>query len=462
MKIRLSIFFILLSTITLYSQNVKINAKAHESYIGKTAELIIEKNNITNTYETLDAATIDSLGYFQFNTQIDKITQAFIKIEWCKGSIYLSPDYVYGIVFPKTETEGNLIQREEQTLNLSIIGKDSLELNALIIDFNIAFDKYWRNHYQDFVRRTHFKSLDSFEVKTKEKYKDLDNPYFKQYLNYTFANWNESTGRLKNFLAKKYLLNQAVLYNNAEYLKFINSYFKNYYQRKSFSKDSKTIYDVIDQNNIELLDAYLKSDAILKNDSLRHWVLCRNLFDLYYDAKSNKVKIKNIVNQLKSLSSFDYIKEICIDMLNTWNTEKVGTLAPNFALFDQNKKVIALNEFKNKYVYLQFFKSTNTQCLQELKKLQSLIKKYSDKVHFISVCLDDSLEAYQAFRKGNPTYNWQILYGGNEKKLYADYALIQTHQYYFLSKDHYIMRSPAASPSEGLESFFKKLFYKVK
>ncbi len=444
----------------IISQNVKINAKAHPDYIGKEVQLLIEKNNITFTYEVLDTDTVDSLGYFHLQAEIDRVHQAFIKINSVKSTLYIVPDYVYGIVFPKAEAAENLISREEQTVNLSILGSDSLELNALIVDFNIEFDKYWNKHYQNFVRRNHFRSLDSFELRMQTKYASITNPYFKPYVSYTIANLNESTGRLKNYLAKKYLIKQKFENNNAEYLKFIASYFKNYYKVKSFSKEQISIYDIIASKKIEVLDAYVKSDKLLQNDTLRQWAHCKNLFDMYFDGQFNKEIIRSLVLQLKGYSSTDYIKDICYDILNTINTEKIGTMADNFILPDANKKLIDLNSFQNKYVYLQFFKSNNTQCLQEIKKLQNIQKKYSNKVHFISICLDDSITSYIDFKKNNPSYNWTVLYGGNDKKLYADYDLKQSHQYLLLNKEHYIMRAPADMPSEGIDGFFKRLFYK--
>ncbi len=460
MKVFSNLFFSLLCYTQIISQNVKINAKAHPDYIGQVVDLVIEKNTITNTYEVLDTDTIDSLAYFHLQTEVYSPQSAYIKINSVKASIYISPDYVYGIVFPKADSSSNLIDRAEQTVNISILGSDSLELNALIIDFNIAFDQYWKTHYQDFIKRTHFKSLDSFELRMQDKYKDLQNPYFKAYMAYTFANLNESTGRLKKYLGGKYLLNKPFEIKNSEYLKFLSSYFKNYYINKSFSKTQTTIYDVIASNKIEVLDAFVQSDPILKQDSLRQWVHCKNLFEMYYNGQFKKDDIRNLVLQLKSMTQIDFIKDICYDILNVTNTEKVGTRADPFVLADVNNKLIDLYNFKTKYIYLQFFKSNNVQCLQELKKLQSIQKKYANKVDFISVCLDDSLTAFKDFKKANPAYNWTIIYGGQDKKLFSDYDLKQSHQYLLLNKEHYIMRAPADMPSEGIEGYFKRLFYK--
>jgi peroxiredoxin len=462
MKIFSSLFFSVFCYATIISQNVKVNAKAHPFYIGQEVNLVVEKNNITNTYEVLSTDTVDSLGYFHLETEIKSTALAYIKINTIKSAIYLSPDYVYGIVFPKPEGAESLINRDEETVNMSILGSDSTELNALIIDFNIAFDKYWNTHYQEFVKRTHFKSLDSFELKMQNRFKDYKTPYIMPYINYTFANLNESTGRLKKFLAKKYLIQQPFAINNTEYLKFIGSYFKNYYKSKSFSKDQSSIYDILATNKIEALDAYVQSDILLKNDTLRQWVHCKNLFDMYYNGNFNAENIRSLVLQLKEFTTIEYIKEICYDILNTTNTTKIGKLAENFILPDANDKLIALSDFKNKYIYLQFFKSNNTKGLEEIKKLQSIQKKYNNKVHFISVCLDDSLGNYKDFKKNNPAYNWTILYGGKDRKLFSDYDLKQTHQYLLLSKEHYVMRAPADMPSEGIDGFFRRLFYKDK
>ena len=68
--------------------------------------------------------------------------------------------------------------------------------------------------------------------------------------------------------------------------------------------------------------------------------------------------------------------------------------------------------------------------MKEMQKIIDVKKKFNDKVTFISICLDDSLE-YQQYLKLNTKQDWVILHQSeksNAKQLYN----IKTLSGYFL------------------------------
>ncbi|MCZ8284839.1 MAG: TlpA disulfide reductase family protein, partial [Bacteroidia bacterium] len=138
-----------------------------------------------------------------------------------------------------------------------------------------------------------------------------------------------------------------------------------------------------------------------------------------------------------------------------------GAQAPDFKAYDKSGNAVNLASYKGKYVYLNFFSTQSDNSLKEMQKLIDLKKKFSDKVVFISVCLDDSAKTYQAYLKANPKQDWLILHNGTGDAR-RNYAIKSLSGYFFINQQMILAQSPAPAPSEGLEYKFNGLFRQKK
>ena len=118
------------------SQNVTIKGKAHASHIGKEITLSDYSDYITYTKIKESIDTIDKDGYFELKIQTQTTKPILISIHNLVGKIYIQPNFVYGIYFPQADSTFNNQEGTESKANISVYGKDSTELNALIIDFS--------------------------------------------------------------------------------------------------------------------------------------------------------------------------------------------------------------------------------------------------------------------------------------------------------------------------------------
>jgi peroxiredoxin len=242
-------------------------------------------------------------------------------------------------------------------------------------------------------------------------------------------------------------------------MSFFNQYFKQYLQKQTSTKNGNFIIDAInEQGEYKHLSELLKNDPLLKNDTLRELVILKSLSDLYFAPHYKKDKIKQIIEQLLGATTIPEHKKIAIDILHNITNMRVGQLAPAFSLPNIKHDMIGLTNFKARYVYLNFFTTTCSDCMQELKKEEQLYRKYGDKVMFVSICTDDDTLAFKGFIKQNPTYKWTILYGGKNKKLTEQYNVKSLPVYYFISPDGYLLQSPASKPDEGIEFKFNQIF----
>ncbi len=110
-----------------------------------------------------------------------------------------------------------------------------------------------------------------------------------------------------------------------------------------------------------------------------------------------KTKSLDIKNHLIQSPYEDYN-----DLLRTVYTEEVGLLAgadaPNFKLFDINKKPIELANLKGKVVYLDFWATWCMPCLRSLAHAKKLVKEYENQdIAFVFISLDEDKSLWEPF-----------------------------------------------------------------
>ena len=81
--------------------------------------------------------------------------------------------------------------------------------------------------------------------------------------------------------------------------------------------------------------------------------------------------------------------------------------ALNFTLFDANGQEHSLTDYKGKQVYLSFWSNTSIPSLRELKVMQKLHAEYGEKVHFVSINLDDDPAINKSVAQTN-NYTWGL------------------------------------------------------
>lgn len=464
MQVFFSRLFILLLTCTglsLPAQNVKIKGQAHPSHAGKPINLFLYSDLITYTQTREASDTIDKNGYFELDLQIDHTQPAELQIENLTGKLYIQPDFVYGITYPERDSSIDRRGDVSVPVQLGVISADTTELNTMIIDFNRLYNKVFSNLGTEFLNRNRLhKKIDSLEFLCKLRYFKNKNRYFTSYLDYTLADINSNATRGKNFMTSRYILDKPVQHQHYEYMAFFNTFFKGYLNAYSSTIPGENIYHIINTTgSYKVLNVFLKNDPLLKNDTLREMVIIRNLWDYYFSPQFDNHQVVDIIEQFRQETKIDVHKKIAENILTIVNKLQPGSKAPEFSAIDRAGKEVSLSDFKNKYVYLNFFSTQSLNSLNEMPKVMDLVKKYGDKVSFISICTDDSIKTYKEYIKANPKYTWTILYNGtaysSAKKVYNIKGVPAC---FFINNYGTLMQSPAQTPTQGFEFKLKALF----
>jgi hypothetical protein len=442
------------------SQNVIIKGKAHTSHIGKEIVLSDYSDYVTYTKTKESIDTIDKDGYFELKIQIQTTKPVLISINNLVGKLYIQPNFVYGIYFPQADSTYNNQEGTESKATISVYGKDSTELNALIIDFNEQYNSYFAKANERYLSPTKLNAiLDTFYMMTRKRYQTNKNSYFKNYVDYSFANFYSNTSRSKVYLQKTFIDHKPILYNNYEYMEFFNSYFKGYLKVFASTKTGGSVYNSInsfaDYNDLR---NQFNSDKTITNDTIKELIILKGLIDFYYSPDFDKHQVQSVIEQLYRSTPSVQNKKIAFNLLQTIYQLQPGAPAPDFVANDKAGMKVNLSYYKGKYIYLNFFSTASDISLKEMQKIIDLKKKFNDKVTFISVCLDDSVKTYKQYLKLNPKQDWIILHQATNSTAKQVYNITSLSGYFFINQKLQLLQSPALMPSEGIEYKFHALF----
>ena len=457
---RYFIIFMLSFLAKSYSQNITIRGKAHASHIGKEIVLSDYTDYITYGIMKESADTVDSNGYFELKFQSSITKPILINIDNLVGKIYVQPNFVYGIYFPEKDSLTNNQEGTETIVDISVYGKDSTELNALIIDFNTEYNNVFMKVKDNYLSPSKLNPLlDTFLLTCKKRYVSIKNTYFKNYIEYSFANFYSAMSRGRNFLNKNYLEGKSIQYDNYEYMQFFNAYFKGYLNAFASSKNGGNIYNSINQfSDYQDLKKQFKSDNMIFNDTIRELVILKGLLDFYYSPGFDQMQVKGVIEQIYHESLIQEHKKIASNILQTINHLQPGAKAPDFLANNKTGTKTYLSSYTGKYIYLNFFSTESEISQKEMKKMVDLRKKFNDKVTFISVCLDDSVKNYIEYLKANPKQDWIILHQEKNSSARQAYNVKSLSGFFLINPKMELVQSPALMPSEGIEYKFNALF----
>jgi thiol-disulfide isomerase/thioredoxin len=457
---RITLLFIFSIAFICNAQNITIKGKADASHIGKEVVLSDFSDYITFTRTKESADTVDPNGYFELKLQSTITKPILINIDNLIGKIYVQPNFVYGIYFPGKDSLNNNQEGTETTIDISVYGKDSTELNALIVDFNTQYNQLFINTKDAYLSPAKLNILlDTFLLTSRKRYAKINNPYFKNYLEYSFADFFSNISRSKTLLYKQYIDKKPVLYTNYEYMQFFNTHFKGYLKAFASTKSGGNIYNSInafaDYNDLK---NQFRSDKSITNDTVRELLILKGLIDFYYSPDFDKKQVQSVIEQLYRETAVPQHKLIAGNMLQKIYKLQPGAPAPDFVANDKSDMKVNLSMYKGKYIYLNFFSTESDNSMKEMQKIIDLKKKFNDKIIFISICLDDSVKAYKAYLKANPKQNWVILHQSQNSTAKQAYNIQNFSGFFFINNLMQLAQSPALMPSEGIEYKFNALF----
>jgi peroxiredoxin len=225
--------------------------------------------------------------------------------------------------------------------------------------------------------------------------------------------------------------------------------FSNVFRAIEFSKFSTSFRPKFKKNNVAaqkiLTDEMQKIDNSVIEDYILKTLSNQTKF---YDDNDN-----NIIKAIISITKDEDLKKRLTTQLENIGKFVNGSAAPDFELVDQNGKKVALNDFKGKNIYIDFWATWCKPCVAEIPDLKKLEEKFKDKnIVFLSISLDSQkdVEKWKNFIEKKELVGIQLIVENAwSSKTVKDYLVDSIPRFIIIDSEGTLVDIDAAKPSSG-------------
>lgn len=456
------LILILLANAPLKADTLTVVKGKALSYANTIIELKAYKDLITHTTQILASDTVDSLGNFNLQFQLETTQLIEMNLGIYKAIMYAEPQKKYEVALPpfQPKTKGDLLNPffKPVEMYLGIKNADSLDINFLIADFNQQYHRFIDQNYYAIIKHPRKNQVDSLIDTLENHFSTIDNLFFSNYRLYKYA-WLKFISVMKDsrYITREFFNDQPILYHNPAYMDLFNQIFANYLNFYSKTKEGTRLYsDIVFAKSPTYAKETFSNNLALLNDTLQELVLLKGLHDSFYSRDFPTKSMLITLDSIAGFSEIPYHRYIAQNIRTKVMRAKTGFDAPKFELPDADSVIRTNQDYLSNYVYLNFISIDSYTCQIELDLLKQLYEKHKNDFRVVSIAVDDDFKRTIQYFK-DKQYNWMLLNGNNNEKLLQDYRVKVYPSYYLINPDGKLDMSPAPTPSENFEWHFFSL-----
>jgi peroxiredoxin len=459
---KLLIHFILLYIFVALQGQQKVQIFGTDtSYSDIEIEFLQYTDRITNTEMSLGKTIVTSDGTFSITFDLDRITFVYAYIGVYKVHIYAEPGTQYEIILPPRQDK-----QPQDFLNpyfspivthLGTTRYSPDELNTLVRMFNDAYLPYYNKHIMALSEKDDFSELDKDIAKMEKPFASSDNQFFNNYRKYRYGILRHLAYQQKSKkISDDYFKEQPVLLNNPSYMELFNQVYNKYFHHFTRTPEGKELGNTISLQNLEELRKVLAKDKILGKDELLDLVILKGIHDEFYDDNYSRSALLEILNAYIEENKYPELTGVAESIRKKTTTLLAGFAPPDFQLYDGDSNLVSLDDFKGKYIYLNFCSCFSYSCLNEFAMLNTLYDKHKELLEIVTVLVDNDYDVINSFLERS-NYPWTFLHYGNQASVIKEYDVRAFPTYYLIGPEGKLEISPAPSPGEEFEGRLFKL-----
>lgn len=460
-KLLFSILFFLVWNTYFSQQKVVIKGTA-PAYPGKKIEIYKILDYLSYKDSLIASTSVLQDSTFELKFDCTKIEKIVLKAHKNQGVLYIQPNAEYNVTVPDRDPY-NAYRPFGNQIEIGFFDLGKTDINYKILEFN-----QWKNNFlavnfslKSTKTREFSDSLDVFKKSVQTYYESDTSSFFKTYVRYSIAaiddiNFFGSRSHYEKF--EFYLKDFPVAYENEMYMKYFSIFYKNSIGRFPMTLNTKVYKSVIRSSPSSLLSA-MGEEYSLKNLRIRELAMIQTLSEIYYDKNFPKTNVLSILDSISSFSLFKAHASIARNILERLTALTPGTKAPNFNL--GIKDSISLNNFQNKFIYIQFIDPSSVESMKEFELLRPMYLKYKKYFEFITV-YDSTVNVSKEQRNYLSKLPWMITPVGSLNDVFAKYQIKSFPQYVLIDNTGIISSIPALGPSpNGDYETIDKVFFSI-
>ena len=306
--------------------------------------------------------------------------------------------------------------------------------------------------------------IDSFSMKLRRFYKDVNDPWFHRYVDNGLAGLQFGPRVNERSMYDRFIKDHDVLYDDPEYVRFIrNLYGESLSQASRYNSadlDRALAALVNDPNSSASMDSvvsiFRRNDLLKNEERLAQLIAMDQLYMNRHTKLVDHAEVEAFLKAIERHSQFPAHKAIAGNMLWDMLTMRNGTQLPSMRLENTAGKLVLLDSLLTGPVCIAFTASWCTACATEMAGLEQLKSEYPSAMQIIAISLDDDIADMNVYRRAHPGQNFIWLHAEAEQQLREDLR-IRTLPLFLLLNDQNLARSPAPLPSAGLGAIFHQV-----
>ncbi len=461
--IRLIALFGMMIFVNLLFCQTKINVRA--SFAGSQKMRVQTYDDlISYKIKTLNEVTLDRMGKFEFDLNIQKPTYLFFVINFITGQLMIEPGkkYVLEMTVDSIYQNPTEISVQDVPMWIEILEPKTANLMSDLTKMEDIIENFLsvNNRFQQIYFLKNKTTVDSLNLILQKEFKSNNNKYLQVYLKYRFAQVDYITrSKMTKDLYDEYINGIEIPIDNLAYMQFFNDFFTRYIQSANSKIHKDKLYELINEkpDYLELLD-FIGKDPILVNEIVRELVLMKNLAEMYNVDEFNQDNIIKLIYHLSQTTKFEEHKRIATNIIEMLVKQKTGYKPKVTDLKDVSGNTVSIEKYKGKLLYIQFFSVDCIDCITELFAIQKVKKDFGDKMNFISVSMDvNSVKLFHFINKYTQ-FDWPILSFGNNYDWVEAYDIHAFPAQVLLDEKGKIISFPAPMASGELSRFLYVYF----
>lgn len=436
------------SALPLFANQVHIRGEAPD-YVNTQVLFYATEDGLSQLQRVIHVAESDEQGRFEATFPWDETGEIDIYIRHIRGTMIVQPNRRYEVFFPPLYKEQVRSFGGNTTVDLVFLNLPDHDPNALISKLHVAADSFLVANVALVGSRAFKPKFESFETAMQRRFKNTD-AYTAAELHYMMA----STAFQTQVYTRRDLFDNYLQSSSLEphpmFFAFIGSFFQRYFARFGADYGPDLIPKALasKEPGPALLEL-LRKDEFLERGVLREMVAIHALIEAYY-LQSDGRNVLRALEHLSENASTDYLQHASRNVITALTRASKGFPAPELKFYDQHNEQVSLEDFKGKYVYLEFFSTWCSDCPKDQSLLPALIAEYGEVVQVVSVAVDSPREAFQRHLTKYPQLKWPVLFDDTGFESRDRFGLHALPAYFLIDPNGNFYRSPAKSPSDGI------------
>ncbi len=459
-------FLSFLMPMSTYAQPIKLYGQA-PAYSGHHLVFYRYQNFINLQKEALFTIEVGDTGHFETTADLAHTTYAFADLGLYRAFIYLEPGKQYQLVLPpysKLSAAKKLNPFfEPEPIALGIANAGEGELNRLIYNFDEAFETQFNKHASELFS-TQNPALAQTIIDTLENRFPAGHPFFSRHKTYHYARLLRlSQRRQERQIISEYFSGQPVDFYLPAYWEAFREVFTGFpLPGIAGYQEGYTFEATADSSSFSNLEKALASDSLFARTDLREAVLIWSLHESFYKKTGSETTSLALMEQASRVASSPEMREIAAALYHKMNLLRPGTPPPDFELTTLNGKTRTLDEYKGRFVYLNFMHTQNFTCQKELNALSPIAQGLKRELEVVTILIDEEEQVAEDYINNTLRPVWDILIINNRSQILESYDIRAVPSYLLIDPEGKIVLSPAPAPQENFMEVFAQQHLKYR